>query len=219
MNAQLQTIKDQINHYQLIEELLGFHYWLYNKISPIYNKFPDYGIPHKSELFTDITFSQNFLSLYTAFLTIERNLLHTARTNMRTVLESIPKIFYLSLYPNEADYIFIHDIIHGIRDESEKIKKLEKFKSDTKLDIIKQFNPNEIIEQIHDKYYFKWFVRKVYNKETRQAVNNIYSSMSESAHPSFTKSQIQYDKKRIDKMLQDAELLLFCRDRGTSKHD
>lgn len=209
MNAQSQTIADQINHYKIIEDLLGFHYWLYNKISPIYNQVPDYGIRHKSELFTDGAFSQNFLSLYTIFLTIERNLLHTARANMRTVLESIPKIFYLSFYPNEADSIFIHDILHGIRDENEKIRKLEKFKSDTKLDSFKRLNSNEIIEQIKGKYYFKWFVKEVYNEQTGQAVNNIYSSMSESTHPSFTQSQIQYDKERIDKMLRDTELLLF----------
>lgn len=209
MNAQLRTINDQIHHYPIIEDLLGFNYWLYNKTGTTYNELSGYGTQHLSELFTTVTFSQNFLSLYTIFLTIERNLFHTARASMRTVLESLPKIFYLAFYPNEANYVFLHDIIHGIRTENEKIKKLEEFKSDTQLDIFKQFNSNELIEQIKGKYYFKWFVERVYNEQTKQAVNNIHSNLSGSTHPSFTKPQIQYDEKRINKMLRDTELLLF----------
>ncbi|MCH7649377.1 MAG: hypothetical protein IIA83_12340, partial [Thaumarchaeota archaeon] len=135
MNIQLQTIKDNIHHYPIIEDLLGFHYWLDSKIGPIYNETTDYDVQHISEAFIHITFSHNLLSFYTIFLTLERNLLHQVSTHMRTVIESIPKMCYLSFYPSDINDIIIKDRISGIRDLEEKKKELEKFKSETRLTV------------------------------------------------------------------------------------
>lgn len=209
MDMQIHTIKNHIEHYPIIEDLLGFHCWLFNEMSSIYNQPTDYDANHLHEVFTDATFSHNLLSLFTTFLTIERNLFHQARANMRTVLESIPKIFYLSFYPNEIDYMIIHDLISGIRNDKEKIEKIKEFKSHTNFPPFKNINPDEIIEKCKNRYNFKCLVKKIYTTKNVQVINNLYSSMSTSTHSSFIKSYRPYDKKSHDKTLRDLELLLF----------
>ena len=90
MNIQLQTIKDQIYHYPIIEDLLGFHYWLDKKLGPIYNDTKSYDIEHISEAFTHISFSHNILSFYTTLLTLERNLLHQTKNGEPRMLTFPP---------------------------------------------------------------------------------------------------------------------------------
>lgn len=209
MDMQLHTIKNHIVHYPIIEDLLGFHCYLYNNITSVYNQSTDYDAQHLHEVFTGVTFSHNLLSLFTTLLTVERNLFHQARTNMRIVLESIPKIFYLSFYPDELDCMIIHDLIAGIRTEKEKIEKIEEFKANTNFSPFKNINSDEIIDKCKGKYNFKWIVKNIYTQKNTQTLNNLHSSMSTSTHSSFIKSQMPYDRKSTDKMFQDLALLLF----------
>jgi len=209
MNIQLQTIKDQIYHYPIIEDLLGFYYWLDEKVGPIYNDTQSYDIEHISEAFTHISFSHNILSFYTIFLTLERNLLHQTKTHMRTILESIPKMNYLAFYPDNINDIIIRDRISGIRNTEDKKNELEKFKTETQISIFKNFNSDEVLERIKGKYYFNWYLDQIYADHTKKPMNILYHDLSNSIHSSLLRPQIKYDKELTDKVLRDVELLLF----------
>ncbi|CAD6368619.1 hypothetical protein NMT12_120107 [metagenome] len=209
MNIQFQTIKDNIHHYPIVEDLLGFHYWLDEKVAPIYNKTEDYDKQHMSEAFIHISFSHNILSFYTIFLTLEKSLIHQLNSHMRTVLESIPKMCYLSFYPDDVNDIIIKDRISGINDDEKKRNELDKFKTESSFPAFQNFNSDEAINRIKGKYYFKWFLDKVYNEETKKAFSTLYHHLSNSTHSSFMRHQIQYDKELTNKIFEDVELLLF----------
>lgn len=209
MNIQLQTIKDNIHHYPITEDLLGFHYWLDDKVGPIYNEMTGYDVQHISEAFIHITFSHNILSFYMIFLALERNLVHQAKTHMRTILESIPKMCYLAFYPSDINDIIIKDRISGIRNLEEKKNELEKFKTETRLPVFKNFNSDEVLEKIKGKYFFKWYLDQVYADQTKKSMNVLYRDLSNSVHSSFIRPQIKYDKQITEQGLVDVELLLF----------
>jgi len=208
-NIQSQTIKDQVAHYTIITDLLGFTYWLQKETATIHNQHADYGMKHIHEICIDVAFSHNFLSLYMAFLAIERNLLHQARAEMRTVFESIPKIFYLSLHPNELDCMLIRDEINGIRDEAAKRKKIEDFKSGVGIPAFKSMDTDGILRRCKGKYNFDWILKNVYDERTTKIAKGFYSSLSDSVHARFTKSMPSYNKEAIHKTLRDVEFLLF----------
>ena len=209
MNIQLQFIKDQIHHYPIIEDLFGFHYWLDNKLGPIYNETKDYAEKHISEAFTHITFSHNLLSFYTILLTLERNLLHQTKTHLRIILESIPKMNYLAFYPEEINDIIIKDRISGIRDLEEKKSELEKFKIETNVPHFQNFDSDELLQRIKGKYIFNWFLDNVYSDETKKSMKISYKDLSNSTHSSLIRQQFAYDKQFTEKILKDVELFLF----------
>ena len=209
MNIQLQIIKDHISHYPVIEDLIGFHYWLNDKVAQIYEKDPDYAKQHVTELFIHTTFSHNVLSFYTIFSALEQNMIQQSKMIIRNIIESIPKIFYLSFYPNDFTNIVSRDVILWVKSPEERETRLKEFYDTTKLDVFRDIDPKRVIEYVERKYYFKWFTERVYDEATTQSMEKLHRDLSQSTHSNFMKPQPKYDKETTHKMLRDMEILLF----------
>src|SRR5438445_13455029 len=80
----MKTIEDHIQHYEIIEELIGFQNWLNNKVADIYNADTEYAKQNFSEASIHGLFSLNLLSLYSAFMTVQRNLVDQTIPNLST---------------------------------------------------------------------------------------------------------------------------------------
>jgi len=210
LNIQMQIIKDQIHHYEIIDEMLGFQYWLNETVATIYNEDEEYSKNHIADLFIHQLFSHNIESLTASLLTGERNLLHQTVSNLRTVYESIPKMYYISFFPDDIKYVILSDHIEG----SVNTKAKEYLKSKGALMI---FKPNEINEpeklfkKVVHKYYFKWFVRQMYSEEQIDQMKKTYGRLSISSHSSTIRRQLIEEnfKKNIGDTFEFIELLSF----------
>jgi len=211
LNIQMQIIKDQIHHYEIIDEMLGFQYWLNETVATIYNEDEEYSKNHMADLFIHQLFSHNLESLVASLLTGERNLLHQTVSNLRTVYESIPKMYYISFFPDEIKYVILNDHVEG----SENITKAEEYlKSKGALMI---FKPNEIAEskklfkKLEHKYYFKWFVRRTYSDDQIEQMKKTYGLLSISSHSSTIRQQSVGEnfKQNIGDTFGFIELLSF----------
>ena len=210
LNVQLKIIRDQIHHYEIIDEMLGFQYWLNETVSSIYNEDREYSINHMADLFIHKLFAHNFESLFASLLTGERNLLHQTVSNLRTVYESIPKMYYISFFPDEIKYVILSDHVEG-----SETKKAEKYLKSDSAPMI--FKPNEINEpkklfrKIERKYFFNWFVRQIYSKEQIEQMKKTYGLLSISSHSSTIRRQPQEEnfEENIGDTFEFIELLSF----------
>ena len=206
---ELTSIKDHISNHELIEESLGFQYWLNSKISKVYNDDMNYALEHIGEAMIHVLFSSNILSLYAGFMTAKQGLLQQTIPNLRSVFESIPKMYYISFFPEEWDKIAIKEEITG-KTKEEIQKYLE---SDSRL-IIRIKNTikidAEFIKEIKNKYYFKWFLKQIYSEMQIKKLNSTYGSFSKSSHGGITRGKDDgYNKKNINDVLELIEFLSF----------
>jgi len=210
MNIEMKSIEDHIHHYEIIEEMIGFQYWLHEKVATIYNSDMEYSKNHIADVFIHQLFYHNMMSLYASFLTSQQSLLHQTIPNLRTVYESIPKMYYISFFPSEIKYIILRDHIEG-NDNTKAVKYL---KSENALTIFKPNeinNTEELIEQVKPKYFFKWFTRKIYSEIQIRQLKSTYGLLSTSSHSSTIRRQLVkgYSKEDIGDTFEFIELLSF----------
>ena len=79
---------------------------------------------HFTALSGSLLFSYNIQFLQIALESLETNFIHPAASNLRSVFEGIPKMYYLSLYPERTFPILIHEIVKDL-EYKEAIKKLK----------------------------------------------------------------------------------------------
>ena len=207
-NVQKQVIEDNTDAYSVLENLIGFHYWLHDEVASIYND-PNYYSQFVTGKFVHLEFGHNFLSLYSAFVALEHNLLHSAISLKRNVLESIVKMNYLAFFPSNICDVLFHDVINGLREESDKKQKLNSFVSHTKPSFCQTLTTDKILSNIKNKYYFKWLSKQIYAKQTTNSINSMYNKWSPSVHSSLLRPQTNYDKETTASELYDLQLLLF----------
>ncbi len=98
-NNRLRTIKNHITNYEDIEELLGFQHYLDVQFTTFYNKTTGIELQDKNMagVSAHLLFYYNVQSFESALYSLECNLIHSSASNLRTVQEAIPKMYYISL--------------------------------------------------------------------------------------------------------------------------
>lgn len=206
----MRTIEDHIQHYEIIEELIGFQNWLNNKVADIYNADTEYAKQNFSEASILGLFSLNLLSLYSAFMTIQQNLVHQTIANIRTVYESIPKMYYMSFFPDECGKVILSEYISGKKDE-DAIKILTSSSVSEIYEIYNIAYSEELLNQLRDKYHFNWFLKKIYSTDQISRINSTYSLFNTSSHSTITRmGKLQpYSKENTGDIFELMEFLSF----------
>lgn len=204
-NTQLDTIRDHIHHYS-IESLLGFSYWLHRRVGQTYNDL-EYSKSHRLGYFAHTTFTNNMVLCYSSFLALERGLYGPCAANMRPVLESIPKMFYLSYHPDKLLHVLSKDLISGIRDHDEKKRTLEEFRSQHPT--YDDFDVDKMIEEVKKKYTFKYFLKAMYFEETASKIEKLYRYLNSNVHPSLLNNTYNYNKESTDMAFVHVKMMLF----------
>ena len=204
-NVQRRTIEDNINDYPVIENLLGFHYWLQDQVGKIYNDMDD-PARFASSGFVHVMFSHNFLSFYAIFLALEKSLLHQARALTRNVIESIPKMNYMGFFPEEAPYILFRDYMQE-RNKGKIEKEFDAFKSQISPDF-QTIDRNKALKSIQ-RYSFRWFSERVYKQSTFDSMYETYRQLSTDVHPSSRRLQNNYEKEQTTLEITALKFLLF----------
>ena len=199
------VIADNINDYPILENLIGFHHWLENKVSDVYNNIT-VTETHTISGFVHVAFTHNFLACYNILLALERNLIHPVRALKRNVLESTVKMNYIAYFPNDTWLILFRDHLAGTREKADQRSKL------AELQTISYF-PNKtlscLLKKTERKYHFKWFVKQVYSETTTQSMFSVHQAMSHSAHSSLLRQQQNYEKQSVSLEIADLKMLLF----------
>lgn len=193
--------KNHVSHYPVLDEMLGFQYYLNKKFVEFYkttdtdalNKF-------RSPLSIHLLFFYNTLSLQSALDDIECDRVHQAAVNIRTVYESIPKMYYISLFPEENGLILVQEHITGMPFE----KAVKEIKGE---DCITYLNGRELkietkeeLEDFNKKYSHYGFIKALYAKKQRESIESLYDKFSNSTHPNITRNRtsVTYDAQNTD---------------------
>ena len=206
LNMQLRAIRDHIQHYEDLENFFGFHYWLQDNVATSLNNVKD-PIEFASEAFIHTTFQQNFFIASDVLSALEKDHINSARMMLRVILESIPKMYYMSFFPSEAAQIMCADYVSGTRgnERKEKIKYFAEvvWKGPPYYDV------DNMTEAITNKYNFKWYLKKIYTENTGKPMIQTHSHLNTSAHPSLVRSLPEYDKKNTSNEINSLKLLLY----------
>ena len=202
---QQQIIDDNKNDHSIVHNLLGYHYWLQHKVADVYND-GDISEPYKKSSFVHAMFTHNFLACYSILIELERNLIHSARASKRNVLESIVKMNYLAFFPKDVWFVLFGDHMSGVRGEQLQNIKFNELQhisyfQNAKLDVL--------LQKTYRKYHFKWFVNRIYDKPTADAMFGVHREMSHSAHPSLLRPQQDFNPQIISYEIYDLAILLF----------
>ena len=200
------VIKDHIQHYEDLKNLFGFHYWLQDNVATLLDSVKD-PIKFASEAFIHTTFQQNFLTASDVQSALEKDHISSARMMLRVILESIPKMYYVCFFPNEAAQIMCADYVSGCRKLARE-KKVKYFvgsvwKGHPRIDA------NKMLGDINDKYYFQWYLKKIYVAKTREAMIELHSELNTSAHPSLVRPLPEYNKENTANEINRLKLLLY----------
>ena len=202
LNNKQKIIKNHITHYEVLEDMLGFQYFLNRKFTEYYNSIQDKTTLQKflAPLSVHLLFSYNFQSLQTAFMTLECDFIHQAATTLRTVYESIPKMYYISLFPEEIGKITIYEYIHNLKYEQAlvelKEKEYQSFLNNQEL----IFETNGEFQNFKRDYSPSGFRKKLYTKERQKLLQKLYSKFSSSTHPNIRRNEtsVDYDSKNTE---------------------
>lgn len=191
------VIKNHIQHYPVLDDLLGFQYYLNTKFAEYFNAHrPEFG-EFTTGLSSYLLFFYNTQSIQSAFNDIECDRIHQAAVNMRTVYEAIPKMYYLALYPEENEFIMISEHIANMNLE----KVQEELKGEECLKYLNgkvlNFETKSQLQNFKGKYTPNSIRKKLYSKQRREKNQNLYSRFSGSVHASILRNRVSttYDPK------------------------
>lgn len=129
-NMQLMTIRDHIGRYSTVESLLGFSDSLNERMMPVYND-SEYKESHPFGYLAHVMFSNNMTQCHASLYSLERSLYNPCAANLRSIWESLPKMFYLSHNTSELPYVVAKDHVNGMREDYQKKQALEQFLKST----------------------------------------------------------------------------------------
>lgn len=209
-NNHSKSIEHHIRHYETIEELLGFQYWLTEKTAVIFNADLEYSRINFSEATIHSLFSLNMLSIYAAFLTAQKGLVNQTISNIRTVFESIPKMYYISFFPDECGKIILREYIEGIKNPEAR----EVLQSSKVSEIFTMYNltySEELLNELRGKYDFGWFRKQIYSPEQIEQIKKTYRLFSKSSHSSVIRiTEVHgYSKEETGDLFDLIEFLSF----------
>jgi hypothetical protein len=200
-NNSLRTIKNHISNYENLEELLGYQYYLNTQCGNYYYN-TDVEILKKNMvgLSAHLLFSYNVQSLQSTLYSLECNLIHSSANNLRTVQEAIPKMYYISLSPEEIGKILVHEEIHMMKYE-EAVKTLQGEDCQTYLngEELEFLTKNDFYE-FKRKYMPNSFRDKLYDEERKNGLDRLYGKLSNSSHANITRNRtsVEYDYQNME---------------------
>lgn len=209
LNNELRSIRTHLTHYEIIEETLGFQNWLNSEVANVYNDDLDYAERNFSEASVHGLFTLNLLSLYTSFLTLPRNLINQTITNIRTVYESFPKMYYVSFYPEQCGKVLLREHIEGKKGQSREILQSSKV---TKIcELYNIAYSEELLDELNKKYNYAWFRKQIYSEEQIKQQRKTYGLLSTSSHGSMIRVQQMrdYSEEEIGDLFELIILLSF----------
>ncbi len=194
-------IKNHISHYAILEEMLGFQYYLNKKFVEFFKTLDKEKLKEfMPELSVYLLFNYNTQSLQSALNDIECDRIHQAAVNIRTVYESIPKMYYISLFPEENGAILVHEHIAGMP-FGKAIKEIKGEECQTYLNGYElKIETEEEWSGFNKKYSPYGFAKALYGKKQRAAIEDLYDKFSNSTHPNITRNRtsVTYDAQNTD---------------------
>jgi len=130
-NIKTKIITNHIHHYEVLEELLGYQYFLNQKFASLYKSLSNKDQIFKkysNSLLNGVSFTYNVQFLQIGLESVELDYIHIAASNLRSVFEAIPKMFYLSIEPERIPDVLIHEYIQDFTYDQVN-KKLEKIQN------------------------------------------------------------------------------------------
>lgn len=192
-------ITNHVSHYPVLDELLGFQYYLNRIFSEFYYSIDTSELKkYMPDLSIHLLFSYNTQSLQSALNDVECDRIHQAAVNIRTVYESIPKMYYISLFPEETGLILVYEHITGMPFE----KALKELKREDCLSYLDgqelNFKSQEELDDFNKKYSPYGFIKKLYSKKQRESIEKLYDKFSNSTHPNITRNRISVNYEPKD---------------------
>lgn len=191
LDSRLRTIKNHIANYEDLEELLGFQSYLNVRFVTFYrqNQDTEWVKKNMAGLSAHVLFSYNILSLYSALHSIECDLIHSAAASLRTVHEAVPKMYYLSLHPEEVGEIMVHEKIHMNRyNDARKILQEEECQDYLNGEVL-QFPTSNDFQEFTRKYRPSFFRKKLYDEKRKDGIDRLYEKLSNSSHANITRNK------------------------------
>ena len=212
--TQLKFISENIDHYPIFEQMLGFQWNAVHLIDLKISK-------DRSQLFSDLHKMPNEIiaelinldlcrhnngSLYSALRPIEQGITAVHNNIIRTVFESVPKIFYLLRHPEDSCMIMLKEeyriwhlnYVFSARADDKKIPRSD--------ELVKEFIESEHGRKIVDisriafnkkfcddfrkKHTNPWFRNQIYVGNQLEIQNSIHSFLSTSAHANTNRSRL-----------------------------
>lgn len=210
-NIKQTVIKNHLQHYPVLDELLGFQYYLNSKFAEYFQAHPTEFEKFTTGLSSYLLFFYNTQSLQSALNDVECDRIHQAAVNIRTVYEAIPKMYYLALYPEENEFVLISEHIANL--------PLEKVQDELKGEECQKYlNGKELkIESKKELYKFKSkytpnaIRKKLYSQQRHGLIQNLYSRFSGSTHPSILRNRTStsYEPKDTELFFEFLESLSY----------
>ena len=211
----LQCIDDNIDHIVIYDKLMAFQFWLSTKLTPIYSL--EYSRKNPGKFFVQNYYTNNLLSASTSVHAIHTAMYGQSIVHMRVILETLVKMFYLLIHPDETIYVAAHDAIKLFSpkyDSQRRKERLQQFLTTTK-SIYGEHTIDEIEGKITHKYSFGFYVNQLYNKTCAESIFEQFSKLSEGSHGNFMnipligKSLWEYDKDLTRTLFRYLQPLLF----------
>ena len=234
--TQLKFISENIDHYPIFEQMLGFQmntvYLIKSKMSKdISQSFLDFHKLSNEIIAESINLGlciHNNGSLYSALRPLEQDITAAYENTIRTVFESIPKIFYLLRHPEDSRMIILKeeyrmwhlDYVVSARADDKKIPRPN--------ELVKEFIESEHGRKIVDasqiifnkkfyddfrkKHTNSWFRNQIYTGSRLEIQKSIHSILSTSAHANTNRSRLiekSEPKTRSNAMKLFTELSFF----------
>lgn len=182
-------VKNHVSHYPVLDELLGFQYYLNKKFTEYFNSHSSEFDKFTPALSSYLLFFYNTQSLQSALNDIEYDRIHQAAVNLRTVYEAIPKMYYISLFPEENEFVMVHEHIAVMPLE----KVLQELKEE---ECIKYLNGKELkfesksaLRKFKGKYTPNTIRKKLYSQKRHELIQNLYGVFSNSTHPNILRNR------------------------------
>jgi len=126
-------ITNHIHHYEVLEELLGYQYFLNQKFASLYKSLSNKDEilkTYSNSLLNGVSFTYNVQFLQISLDSVELDYIHIAASNLRSVFEAIPKMFYLSIEPERVPDVMMNEYIQDFTYDQVNTK-LEKIQNNT----------------------------------------------------------------------------------------
>ena len=199
LQNRLRAIKNHIRHYYDLEEILGFQYYLDWAFSVQTRK--QMVREDRAGFSAHLLFYRNLQSLQSALCDLECDLIHCSATNLRTVHEAIPKMYYISLYPDEIRRIIVHEKIHW----KTHVNATKELCGRTCRNYLEgdnlQFATNGEFQEFKKKYSVSSFRKALYDESRKTKIQDLYNDLSISVHPNITRNEYskQYSSELTEK--------------------
>jgi len=210
-NVKQTIVKNHVSHYPVLDELLGFQYYLNKKFTEYHNSHSSEFDEFSSALSSYLLFFYNVQSLQSALNDIEYDRIHQAAVNLRTVYEAIPKMYYVSLFPEENEFVMVHEHIAVMPFEN----VVEELKGE---ECVKYLNGKELmfeskneLKKFKEKYTPNSIRKKLYSQKRHELIQNLYGVFSNSTHPNILRNRTStsYEPKDTELFFDFLESLSY----------